>query len=413
MVDKAFSQPEINIGMVGHIDHGKTTLLERLSGKWTDTHSEEIKRGITIRLGYADATIYKCTNCSDPECYTTKSSCPVCSGKCEIVKKISFVDSPGHETLMATMLSGAAIMDYAILLVAANEPCPQPQTREHLMALEIIGIKKIIIVQNKIDLVPKEEALKNYKHIKEFVKGTFAENCPIIPVSAQHNINIDLLVKTIYEYFPTPARDATKDPLMLIARSFDINRPGSFIEKLTGGVLGGALKQGLLNKGDKVEIRPGLKSETGGKVIWNPIFTEIVSLKTGEHDAEQIGPGGNVGILTKLDPVLTKSDNLIGNVIGLPGKLPPIWYEFTLEPHLLQRLVGSKEELIIEPIKRGEALMLNVNSATTVGVVTELSKDKVKVTLKLAVCAEKDNRITISRRFGTRWRLIGYANIVA
>ena len=164
---KKISQPEINIGLVGHVDHGKTTLVSRLSGKWTDTHSEEKKKGITIRLGYANSTFYKCKKCKDPECYSASSKCPKCKGVCEQLRTVSFVDAPGHETLMATMLSGSAIMDAAILLVAADEECPQPQTKEHLMALEIAGIKNIIIVQNKIDLVSNEDALKNYKEIQK------------------------------------------------------------------------------------------------------------------------------------------------------------------------------------------------------------------------------------------------------
>src|SRR3989338_7865733 len=165
------AQPAINIGMVGHVDHGKTTLLERLSGKWTDTHSEELKRGITIRLGYADIIFRKCEKCEGDKKYTAKEECPACGSKTAAVRKVSFVDAPGHESLMATMLAGATIMDGALLLVAANEECPQPQTREHLMALEILGIKSLVIVQNKIDLVDEEKALKNYEQIKNFVKG--------------------------------------------------------------------------------------------------------------------------------------------------------------------------------------------------------------------------------------------------
>src|SRR3989338_4041214 len=117
-------QPVINIGMVGHVDHGKTTLLERLSGNWTDTHSEELKRGITIRLCYADVTFRKCGKCDGAKAYTTKESCPSCNSKTVPLRKVSFVDAPGHESLMATMLSGATIMDGALLLVAANEKCP-------------------------------------------------------------------------------------------------------------------------------------------------------------------------------------------------------------------------------------------------------------------------------------------------
>jgi translation initiation factor 2 subunit 3 len=222
------SQPEVNIGMIGHVDHGKTTLTQRLTGKWTDEHSEEIKRGISIKLGYADAAFYKCPNCKEPQCYCAKDKCPVCGSKTQLLRVVSFVDAPGHETLMAIMLSGAAIMDGAILVIAANEPCPQPQTREHLTALDIAGTKNIVIVQNKIDLVTEKNAIKNYEQILKFVKGTCAEGAPIIPVSAHQNINIDVLIKALQDRIPTPKRDLNVDPIMYAARSFDINKRWSY-----------------------------------------------------------------------------------------------------------------------------------------------------------------------------------------
>jgi len=175
---------ELNVGIVGHVDHGKTTLLSKLTGKFTDTHSEELKRGITIKLGYSDMTIYKCSNG-----FTNKE---IKGEKCEPFRYVSFIDAPGHEMLMATMLSGAAIIDAAILVVAANEGI-KPQTREHFMALQAKKINNIIILQNKIDLVSKEKALENYNEIKKFLKGSFAENAPIIPISTLQEINISFV----------------------------------------------------------------------------------------------------------------------------------------------------------------------------------------------------------------------------
>jgi translation initiation factor 2 subunit 3 len=404
-------QPEISIGLIGHVDHGKTTLTQRLSGKWTDTHSEEIKRGITIRLGYANSTFYKCEKCKGSLAYTTSEKCPACSSKCKKLRSVSFVDAPGHETLMATMLSGSAIMDAALLLVAADESCPQPQTKEHLMALEICGIKNIIVVQNKIDLVSEEDALKNFNEIKAFVKGTIAENAPIVPVSAQNNVNIDLLIQTIEDTFLTPKRDLKKDPLMFIARSFDINKPGTYFKNIVGGVVGGALKQGVLKIGDKIEIRPGRKVEREGKVFWVPIFTSILKIRTGNDDLTEAEPGASIALLTGLDPSLVKSDSLGGNVVGLPGKLSAVYSELSLIPHLLDRVVGSEKELHVESVKKGENLMLNVNSSTTVGMVTELSKNSFTLRLKIPICADKTDKITISRMVGHRFRLIGYCNI--
>tara|TARA_Y100000310_G_scaffold47896_2_gene44470 strand:- start:8703 stop:9965 length:1263 start_codon:yes stop_codon:yes gene_type:complete len=397
-------QPELNIGMVGHVDHGKTTLLERLSGVWADTHSEEIKRGITIRLGYADAVFYK-----EGNDYAAKLKN---KSKAKVLRKVSFVDAPGHESLMATMLSGATIMDGALLLIAANETCPQPQTREHLMALQIIGIKNIVIVQNKIDLVDEKGAMNNYKQIKAFVKGTDYENAPIIPLSAQHNVGISALIEAIENTIPTPKRDNSKDPSMLIARSFDINKPGSLPKDLIGGVLGGSMKQGILQAKQDIEIRPGRKVMEKNKDVWKPVITKIVDLKYGGASVKEISPGGTVGILTSLDPSIVKSDSLGGSIVGLPGKLPDVLYEITLSPNLLERVVGTQEELKVDPIKMNETLMLNVNSAATVGIVNGFKKKNVTCRLKIPVCAEINSRVTISRMIGNRFRLIGYGEIV-
>ena len=397
-------QPELNIGMVGHVDHGKTTLLERLSGVWADTHSEEIKRGITIRLGYADAVFYK-----EGNDYTAKLKN---KSKAKVLRKVSFVDAPGHESLMATMLSGATIMDGALLLIAANETCPQPQTREHLMALQIIGIKNVVIVQNKIDLVDEKGAMNNYKQIKAFVKGTDYENAPIIPLSAQHNVGISALIEAIEKTISTPKRDKSKDPSMLVARSFDINRPGSLPKDLIGGVLGGSMKQGILQAKQDIEIKPGRKVMEKNKDVWKPVITKIVDLKYGGASVKEISPGGTVGILTSLDPSIVKSDSLGGSIVGLPGKLPDVLYEITLSPNLLERVVGTQEELKVDPIKMNETLMLNVNSAATVGIVNGFKKKNVTCRLKIPVCAEINSRVTISRMIGNRFRLIGYGEIV-
>lgn len=404
-------QPEVNIGMIGHVDHGKTTLTKALSGEWTDRHSEEVKRGISIRLGYADVNFYKCKECDGTKSYTNQPKCPQCGGEAEFLRSVSFVDAPGHETLMATMLSGAAIMNGALLLVAANEKCPQPQTKEHLMALTIIGVDKIIIVQNKVDIVTKEEALENYREIKEFVKGTIAENAPIIPVSANHNVNIDKLVEAIEKIILTPKYDLKKPARLYVARSFDINTPGSPPETLKGGVLGGSLMQGKLEVGNEIEIAPGRKTEVGREIIWEKITTTIESLHAGETSLEMAKPGGLIAIGTKLDPSMTKSDGLTGRVVGKPGTLPPVLHKFVMKTKLLERVVGATVDLAVDHIKTNEPLMLSVGTATTVGVVTSARGEESEVALKIPVCADKNQRVAISRKISGKWRLIGYGII--
>ncbi|EMR75640.1 translation initiation factor 2 subunit gamma (aeIF-2g) [Thermoplasmatales archaeon SCGC AB-540-F20] len=403
--------PEVNIGMIGHVDHGKTTLTQKLTGKWTDEHSEELKRGISIRLGYADAAFYKCPNCDEPQCYTTKKTCSHCNSPTELLRVVSFVDAPGHETLMATMLSGAAIMDGAVLVIAANEKCPQPQTREHLTALEIAGTKNIVIVQNKIDLVSEKDAVKNYEQILNFIKGTCAENAPVIPVSAHHDINIDVLIKTMQEYIPTLEGDIDKPPLMYIARSFDVNKPGSQPGDMKGGVVGGTLLQGILNKGDEIEISPGRRIEVDGKQTLEPIITKVHSFFTGGTSVDEATPGGLLAIGTLLDPSRVKSDSFSGRIVGKPEKIPPVLESFDLSMHLLKRVVGTIDEKNVEPLKTNEPLMLTVGTATTVGIITEIRENKVRVKLKLSVCAEEGQRIAVSRRIEGKWHLIGYGEI--
>ena len=399
--------PNVNIGVVGHVDHGKTTLVSQLTGSWTDRHSEELKRGISIRLGYADATFYKCPKCGGADLYTNTEICPTCGEKLEAVRSVSFVDAPGHETLMATMLSGSAIMDGAMLIIAANEPCPQPQTKEHLMALELTGIKNIVIVQNKIDVVPQKKALENYKQIKAFVKGTVAENAPIIPVSAQKRINFGMLLDALNTTIPNVERESNVTPTMLIARSFDVNRPGSSWRDIKGGVIGGSLIRGEFHEGDDIEIRPGRQYMSENKAKWEPITTRITSMNKASHKVLTATPGGLAAIGTKLDPSITKSDTLVGQVAGIAGSLPPVWEKLRFDVTLMERVVGSSAELNIEPLKLKEPLMLSVGTAVTVGIVLAAKKNQAEVMLKRPVCAEVGSRIAISRQVGGRWRLIG------
>ncbi|HWS20381.1 MAG TPA: translation initiation factor IF-2 subunit gamma [Nitrososphaera sp.] len=398
-------QPCVNIGTAGHVDHGKTTLVEAITGIWTSAHSEELRRGITIKIGYADAAFYKCPQCPPPRSYGTQPQCSNCGGKSELLRVVSFVDSPGHESLMANMLSGAALMDGAILVMAANEKVPQPQTREHLLALSVLGIQQIVLVQNKADLAEYEEALDNYKQIKAFVSGSIAEKAPIIPVSAQHKLNIDALIEAIEKTIKTPARIKNAQPVMHVLRSFDVNKPGSPIKQVKGGIIGGALVQGQLSIADEIEIRPGVLDEKRGK--YDPISSEVSTLGTGAGLVESVRPGGLVAIGTKLDPTFTKSDSLIGSVVGKPGTLPKDVEDITIDVVLFDTAVGTAEMVKVEPLKAKEPIRVNIGTAAASGYVTNVKDSKVEVKLKKPVCLMPKSRVAISRRISERWRLIG------
>jgi len=404
-VKKYGFQPSVNIGTAGHVDHGKTTLIQALTGVWTSMHSQELKRGITIKVGYSDVAFYKCKNCDEPLGYSTKPTCPNCKKESELSRVVSFVDSPGHESLMANMLSGAALMDGAILVIAANEKVPKPQTKEHLLALETLGIKQIVVVQNKVDLVSYKEAQQNYSDIAKFVKGTKAAKSPIVPISAQSSLNIDALIAAIEETIDTPKRNESKNAVMHVLRSFDVNRPGSKINEIKGGVIGGSLTQGIFNVEDEIEIKPGLYNEK--KNSYEVIQTKIVSLGTGAGRVESVKPGGLVAIGTKLDPSLTRSDALIGSVVGKPGTLPETSTKATISVNLFDSAVGTVDETKVLPIQQGEALRLNIGTAPVLSKVLKIKQDKIEVELRRPVCLFESGNVAISRRIADRWRLIG------
>jgi translation initiation factor 2 subunit 3 len=390
--------PTVNIGTLGHVDHGKSTLVQAITGKWPAVHSEELKRGITIKLGYADATVYRC-----PEGhFLTESKCLTHGKECEPVRTVSFVDAPGHETLMATVLAGASLMDGVLLIIAANEKCPQPQTKEHLAVLEIVGIKNIVIAQTKVDLTTPEAAKENYKQIKELVKGTVAENAPIIPVSSQRRVNIDILLETLETVVPTPKRDPGKAPRMLVVRSFDINKPGTSVEKLKGGILGGGLVSGTFHVGDEIEIRPGMQKGAS----WQPLKTKITGVQKASQNLDEAGPGGLLGVMTSLDPALSKADALAGSVAG--KDLPPTRSSLNLELRPLERIL----EGVTEPPKQGEMLMINVGTARTIGTIKSIKKKVAEIDLRLPVCAASGDRAVLSRRVAERWRLVGTGTVI-
>ncbi len=397
--------PEINIGVVGHIDHGKTTLLSQLSGKFTDTHSEELKRGITIKLGYADMTIYK----TEKEELTVK---PKDTKKAKPLRYVSFVDAPGHEMLMATMLSGAATMDAAILVIAANEGI-KPQTREHFMALQAKKIKNIIVVQNKIDLVDKKRALESHKEIKEFLKDTIAENAPIIPVSAQQGVNINKILEEILN-IDIPKRDTNSDPIFLVARSFDINRPGTPIKNIKGGVLGGILKKGTLKIGDEIELKPGITVEKAHKKEYLTINAKILSIHKGKEQVKEVGPGASISLETSLDPSLAKTDSLSGSLVSLKGKLPEISNKIKISMKLFKEILGIKGHKKVEPLKTKEMLMLSTNTTISVGIIEKLSKNEkeIELSLNIPIIPLPGDNVGLARNIDKHWRLIGWGEIL-
>lgn len=424
-------QATINIGTIGHVAHGKSTVVKAISGVQTVRFKNELQKNITIKLGYANAKIYKCDSakCPRPVCYRSASSnkedvyaCDRlgCGGSFQLLRHVSFVDCPGHDILMATMLNGAAIMDAALLLVAGNEPCPQPQTSEHLAAIDVMSLKHIIILQNKIDLIKESQALEQHKEILNFTKGTIAENAPIIPISAQLKYNIEVLSEYIVKKIPIPLRDFTSEPRLIVIRSFDVNKPGCEVDSLTGGVAGGSILKGVLRVGQEVEVRPGIISkDADGKLNCKTIFSRVLSLFAEKNDLQYAVPGGLIGVGTKIDPTLCIADRLVGQVLGSVGSLPPVYVELEITFHLLRRLLGVKTDgerrgAKVSILQKNEVLMVNIGSLSTGGrvVATKETKDKLaKIMLTQPVCTGVGEKIALSRRVDKHWRLIGWGTV--
>ncbi len=383
-------------GMGGLVSHN-TSLVKTLTGKWADTHSEEIKQGISIRIGYADTTFYKCDLAKGSEGYNSKGECSPGMGRAVPLRRVSFVDAPGHETLMATMLSGAALMDGAVLVIAANEKCPQPSTAEHLMALGIGGVKNVVVAQNKIDLVDAKRAKESYMEIAAFLKQYGYGNSPIIPIAANLNLNIDLLIEAIEHQIPTPKRDSSKELRMFVVRSFDVNKPGAKPSEIMGGVIGGSIISGALKAGDKIEISPGIEGV--------PVETTVLSLGVEGGRLEEVHAGGLIAVGTALDPFFTKNDEMRGQVVAKHGAMPKPVTNVRLEVKAIERLVGEKGT----ELKANDFVVLAVATSTVVGqVVRQSGKGEFEIALRGPAVIEKGQKVAISKREASGWRLRAY-----
>eukprot|EP00921_Rhytidocystis_pertsovi_P013917 GHVQ01022634.1.p1 GENE.GHVQ01022634.1~~GHVQ01022634.1.p1 ORF type:complete len:512 (-),score=61.50 GHVQ01022634.1:474-1862(-) len=421
-------QATINFGTIGHVAHGKSTVVRAVSGVQTVRFKQEKERNITIRLGYANAKIFKCTNpeCPAPGCYRSGKSdsedTPPCNRegcdhKMTLMRHVSFVDCPGHDILMATMLNGAAVMDAALLLIAGNESCPQPQTSEHLAALEIMRLKHMIILQNKVELIKESQAIAQQEEIRAFVSGTAADRAPIIPMSAVLKYNVDVLCEYIVTQVPVPLRDFTSAPEMIVIRSFDVNKPGEEAQNLTGGVAGGSILKGMLKVGDRIEIRPGIVTKSSsGAIQCRPIISLIKTLFAEANDLQFAVPGGLIGVGTRVDPTLTRADRLVGQVLGHVGKLPECYGEIDVSYYLLRRLLGVRSQegdksTRVVKLKKGEVLMVNIGSTSIGGRVAAIKSDMAKLELTGPVCTRVGDKIALSRRVDKHWRLIGWGQI--
>jgi len=311
------SKPHLNIGTIGHVDHGKTTLTaaitkvladkgftEARAFDTIDNAPEEKERGITINTSHVE--------------YATEN------------RHYAHVDCPGHADYVKNMITGAAQMDGAILVVASTDG-PMPQTREHILLARQVNVPAIVVFMNKVDMVDDEELLElvemEIRELLDFYEYD-GDNIPVIQGSALGALNgeekwvekVMELMNAVDEHIPLPPRDVDKDFLMPVEDVFSITGRGT--------VATGRIESGVINTGDPVEIS-GFDKKMSSTVTGVEMFRKI--LDRGEA-------GDNVGILLR---GVEKTDIKRGMVICKPGSITP-HTEFKAEVYILKKEEGGR-----------------------------------------------------------------------
>lgn len=394
-------QPIMNIGMLGSVSDGKSTTVLKLTGTKTQKHSSEFKRNITIKPGYANMKIYN-NNGKLSSCGSKKEL----GG--ELVHHLSFVDCPGHNELILTMLANIDLMKGAIVIVSASEPISKkPQLLQHLMAIKIAKMNNFIVCLNKLDLVTKETVIQRKKELDTLLEKLEIRPKAIIPVCMNRNIGVDTLLKCIMDYFP-PIKECTeKRPQFRVSRSFDINKNNTSIDNISGGILGGSLISGNFKVDDEIEIKPGIISrDSKGKFTSIPIISKISSLKTDTNELDSIHPGGLIGIGTDIDPFYCKNDNMIGNIVGLKGELPSVFNKIKLK---FTRQEFTEINWIPE---LGEVLNLMISTLSLNAKITDVSSNIISLTLEKPACIDNDMMIVVSKIMNKSIYIVGYGYII-
>jgi translation initiation factor 2 subunit 3 len=391
------NQPIVNIGIIGHVSNGKSSVTKCLTGIATQKHSDEKKRNVTIKLGYANAKIYKCNECEEPECYKASGSnedimkCEYCSNDMELVNHISICDVPGHNLFMSAMMNGTNVMDYTVLIESiANTEMPAPQTKEHLLCTNISKIPNIATCLNKLDLIKKEDARKILFQLQRELVGTQAEESPIIPISASLGLNIDALTEILSKIKPVNKNYEDKAQ-MIIVRSFNINKCGCNIEHIKGGVIGGSIIRGTLKVNDEILIKPGYvtkSSDGNSRFKYLPLRSKVLSINSEKTTLESAISGGLIGVQLDIDPGLCADDGLVGSML--------IDNSYNDEYKVYEELELEFEKFN-DNIELGTNILINVNSCNCNAKIIKQEDNKIFVELiNKPACVKINDYCTIS-----------------
>lgn len=406
-----------NLGTLGSVSDGKSEMIYQLSGGdqnsgiRTQRDSREKKRNITIKAGYANIKLWKCEECFT--LYSSKESlieykCDNCdNNNCTINNHISFVDCPGHQELIETMMSSISLMKGAIVIVSVVEPLKQkPQLIQHLISAKVSNLDKLIICMNKCDLVPINIVKERKTELDELLKKLDIKPLVIIPTSFTHRLGIDYLVKAIDFFFSNCENETNDKTLFRITRSFDINPPGINYEMIKGGCIGGSLISGSLKINDEVEINPGiLTKKKDGRYTCEPIITKLLSFESDKIKLDSVEPGGLVGILTNIDPYYCKNDLLKGNIITPIGQSLPIYHEIKIKFNKIDEFDG------IWIPKNGDKTFLQIGNMFTEARLEKVKGETMTFQLMKPICIDNDSKIMVCIKQPIL-KIVGIGNLI-
>jgi len=390
-----------NLGTLGSVSDGKSEMIYQLSGGdqnggiRTQRDSREKKRNITIKAGYANIKIWKCEECLN--LYSSKETileynCDNCDdNNCIINNHISFVDCPGHQELIETMMSSISLMKGAIVIISVVESLKQkPQLIQHLISAKTSNLDKLIICLNKCDLVPINLVKERKIELNELLTKLDINPLAIIPTSFTHKLGINYLIKAIDMFFSNDKSTIDNKTLFRITRSFDINPPGIPYETIKGGCIGGSLISGLLKVNDEVEINPGILTKNkDGRFTCEPIITKLLSFESDKIKLDLVEPGGLVGILTNIDPYYCKNDILKGNIITHVGQSLPIYDEINIEFNKIDEFDG------VWIPKNGDKVFLQIGNMFTEARLTKVKNINMTFQLIKPVCIDNNSKIMV------------------